>query len=150
MSENAKILPLIPLSEGLFIIPESASSQPCLLASACRNCGEVHFPRRETNECPQCQMPELEDIQLSGAGATIAAFTVVQQKPAGGFYHGEVPFAYGFVDLPEGVRVQTLFKGDFNALKIGEKADLAIGDICQDNEGRTVVTYMFEQVPTEG
>ncbi|OAT79326.1 hypothetical protein A6M21_16165 [Desulfotomaculum copahuensis] len=75
---------------------------------------------------------------------------MVFQPPAGGFYRGPVPYAYGFVDLQEGVRVQTQFAGDFAELQIGREAKLVMETLYEDDMGSQVVTYMFKPVNGRG
>ena len=92
----------IPLKEGLWVMPSSPEEKPLLIGSKCLSCGEIYFPKKEKGWCIQCQKKSLEDVKLSRKGK-IASFTVVMQQPGGGFYKGPVPYAYGCVDLPEGV-----------------------------------------------
>lgn len=76
----------------------------------------------------------------------IYSYTVLMQRPPA-YYQGPVPYAMGFVELPEGVRVQTLFTGcDFDELAIGLEADLVLAVLHQEEEGEQVVTYMFQPV----
>jgi len=55
----------------------------------------------------------------------------------------------GFVELPEGVRVQTLFTGcDPDSLEIGMDVELVIEKLFEDQEGHDVITYKFRPVET--
>ena len=131
------------LTEGLYTVPSSAQEKPELIGSKCSFCGEIYFPKKEINFCPHCQKGPLGETRLSQKGI-ISSFTIVTQKPAGGFYRGPVPYAYGFVDLPEGVRVKTQFKYDFNKLQIGLAVELCIVKLYRDDDGSDVYTYMFK------
>lgn len=88
----------VPVMEGMFSFIDGKAS---LSGSNCKSCNEIFFPKKEKNFCSHCQNENLQDINLSSEGEIIT-YTVVRQAPAGGFYKGPVPFAYGVVKLPEG------------------------------------------------
>jgi len=87
----------------------------------------------------------MEDVTLEGKGK-IASFAVVEQAPAGGFYRGPVPYAYGTVHLSDGVGLQTLFAGDLDNLRVGMDVKLVIEKLFDDEEGNEIVTYKFTPV----
>ncbi len=69
----------------------------------------------------------------------------MQRPPV--YYQGEVPYAMGFVELPEGVRVQTLFSTpDIENLKIGMDVRLVIEKLHSDESGNEIITYKFRPV----
>lgn len=144
MGEESKTF---DITEGLYTIPCSPDEKLHLTGSHCLSCGEIYFPRKEKNFCVNCHKKTLGEIKLSRKGR-ISSFTVASQPPAGGFYKGPVPFAYGFVDLPEEVRVETQFAGDFEHLQIGLEVELSLEKLYEDTEGNKYVTYMFK--PVEG
>ena len=83
---------------------------------------------------------------LLSADGSLWAWTGVTAPPPG--YRGEVPFGFGVVELPEGVRVITrLTEPDPAALRFGQPVRLAIVPLHTDDEGRTVVTYAFGDQP---
>ena len=66
-------------------------------------------------------------------------------------YVGDVkdfePFAVGYIELPEGVRVEArLLEADASRLKIGMEMELAVEPFSVDGEGREVVTFAFAPV----
>ena len=123
-----------------------ADETPRLIGSQCSGCGEIYFPRKEKNWCLQCFKPALEDIRLNKRGK-IATFSVVMQQPGGGFYQGPVPYAYGCVDLLDGVRIKTLFAtDDFDILAIGKEVELVIEKLHEDEEGNDVLTFKFRPI----
>ncbi len=130
-----------PFAHGLLDMG-GPGAEPRLLGNRCRGCGEVFFPRKTGGVCTHCQSEILEDIELSGHG-TISTFTIVYQPPAGGFYKGAVPYAYGTVDLPEGVRVLTQFAEPFDRLALGGMAEMVIEKLSVDSEGNDLLTYRF-------
>ncbi len=54
----------IPVQEGLFTWP---AAEPQLIASKCKACGDVVFPKQLS--CPDCSGDEVEEILLSRRGA---------------------------------------------------------------------------------
>ena len=136
----------IPLKEGLWTTPSSPGEEPQLIGSKCPSCGEVYFPKKVKGLCVNCQATSLDDIKLSRRGK-IFTYSVVMIQPGGGFYHGPVPYAYGYVELPEGVRLQTLFTdSNFDELKVNMDVELVIEKIDEDEEGNDIMTYKFRPV----
>ncbi len=130
----------IPLREGLFQIPISPSEKPHLIGSRCGNCQEVMFPPRPI--CMNCLGKDLEQVTLSSKGK-LFTYTINHQGPS----EFSTPYASGFVDLPEGVRIYSLLT-DWKAkgLEIGSEMELVIEEIKKDNEGNIVVGYKFRPV----
>ncbi|MFZ5631501.1 MAG: Zn-ribbon domain-containing OB-fold protein [Bacillota bacterium] len=130
----------VPLKEGLWLLSDG---EVRLVGSGCSLCGEIFFPKKESKFCPHCQREGLQDVILGNRGK-ISTYTVVCQQPAGGFYKGPVPYAYGVVQLPEGVNVETLFTGcDLGKIKTGLEARLVIEKLHEAEDGTEVVTYKF-------
>ncbi len=123
---------------GLF----TDGATPALLGSRCPACGAHHFPQQET--CPYCAAEGPQPVELSGTG-TLWAWTAVTAAPPG--YQGEVPYGFGIVELPEGIRVITrLSASDPAALSPGQTMELEIVPLHVDAEGNDVVTYAFAPV----
>ncbi|MBW2029629.1 MAG: OB-fold domain-containing protein [Deltaproteobacteria bacterium] len=135
----------IPVEEGLWTVPSSPGEEIQLIGSRCLSCGELYFPRKKKGLCIHCQERNMEDVTLEGKGK-IASFAVVEQAPAGGFYRGPVPYAYGTVHLSDGVGLQTLFAGDLDNLRVGMDVKLVIEKLFDDEEGNEIVTYKFTPV----
>jgi uncharacterized protein len=102
-----------PVREGLFTV-----EPPALIGGGCRACGTLRFPAADV--CPACQSDDCAQVALSTTG-TVFTFTVVHMEPPG--YLGEAPYAYGVVELPEGLRVTTTLLAD-------DLGEIAIGDRC--------------------
>jgi uncharacterized OB-fold protein len=130
-----------PVREGLWTTGE----KPQLIGSQCANCGEVFFPKRENWLCSNCQSPNLKEIKLSPKGK-IYSYTVVMQRPPV-YYRAEVPYAIGFVELPEGIRVETLFTGcNLEDLKVGMEVEMLIDKLHDEEDGTEVYCYKFKPV----
>jgi uncharacterized OB-fold protein len=103
--------PLRPVADGLFSV-----DPPALIGGQCASCGALSFPRRAW--CPECQGSTIEEVALARTGV-VYTFTIVHMVPPG--YLGEAPYAYGVVELPEGLRVTTtLLADDLDAIEVGD------------------------------
>ncbi len=112
-----------------------------LLGSKCRSCGAHFFPVREA--CAGCLGQDLETVRFSTEG-TLYTYSVVRQStPA-----FEVPYALGYVDFPEGVRIMGQLAGvDFDKITIGMPLMLSLEPFGEDEEGNPLTGYRFR--PTE-
>lgn len=108
-----------------------------LLGSRCGNCGTHFFPVRTA--CAGCLHNDLETVRFSRT-ATLYTFAVVRQSTP----EFEVPYALGYVDLPEGVRVMTQLTGrDPEAYEIGLEMELVVEPFGTDDEGNEMAGYRF-------
>ncbi|HLX88635.1 MAG TPA: OB-fold domain-containing protein [Acidimicrobiales bacterium] len=125
----------VPVRAGLF----EDGDPPSLLGSRCGDCGGHSFPRHES--CPYCASDSVTPVALSAHGS-LWAFTAVTAPPPG--YRGEVPYGFGVVELPEGVRVVSrLTEADPSVLRVGQTMDLVVVPLHVDDDGNDVVTYAF-------
>ncbi|HEY3722611.1 MAG TPA: OB-fold domain-containing protein [Acidimicrobiia bacterium] len=122
-----------PVQAGLF-----QTDPPALLGTRCDDCGRAAFPRTAT--CPYCGSTRVTDVLLSGSGA-LWGWTTVTAAPPG--YRGEVPFGFGIVELPEGVRVITRLTAPVDAYTFGLPVQLRIVPLHEDEDGTAVVTWEF-------
>jgi uncharacterized protein len=130
-----------PLEEGLWTVSEGCYF---LLGHRCESCGEVFFPRRKRDHCPHCFSRTLQEIHLGSEGKLVS-FTMVMVAPAGGFYRGPVPYAYGCIDLPEGVRIKGLLAGeDLDVLDVGMMMTVNVEVLYVSSEGVPVETFVFK------
>jgi len=135
-----------PIQEGLFTWPSDA---PRLLASRCTACGELTFPRQQS--CPACTGRSVEEVLLSTRG-TLWTWTV-QHFPPPPPYAGPAdpatfePMAVGYVELPEGIRVEGhLTENDAAKLRIGMEMELVVVPFVQDEGGDTLMKFAFRPV----
>jgi len=123
-----------PVREGLFTDTEP----PRLLASRCDACGRHQFPRSDT--CPYCAADGARPVELSGTGR-LWTWTAVTTAPPG--YRGEVPYGFGVVELPEGLRVVSrLTEPDPARLSAGQPMRLVVVPVQVDEDGQ-VLSYAF-------
>jgi uncharacterized protein len=133
----------VPIHEGLFT---SDAAGDRLLGSRCPDCSRWQFP--VSPDCPYCSGEHCEEQRLSDT-ATLWLFTGVRNRPPG--YLGEVPFGFGVVELPEGLRLITrLTEADPAALRPGMAMRLVIVPLHLDEAGREVVTYAFAPAEDAG
>ena len=134
----------VPVSEGLWTTPLSPGEKPQLIGSKCPDCGEVVFPANR--RCTNCQNEPMEDIKLSRRGKIHALTTVMLRPPA--YYKGPVPFSIGWIELPDGVRVNaTLLGAEPGSFKVGQEVELVIHKLQEDEEGSDIMGFGF--VPVE-
>jgi len=120
----------------------TADGQGFLIGSRCGNCGAHFFPVREA--CAGCLHGDLETVRFSTT-ATLYTFSVVRQSTP----QFEVPYALGYVDLPEGVRVLSQLTGrEPEDYELGMEMELVVEPFGTDDEGNEMAGYRFR--PKEG
>jgi len=116
-----------------------------LLASRCTGCGQVTFPQQ--GACPaSCEAP-IQQVALSTTG-TLWSWTSQNYLPKSPPYaSGETretfePYAVGFIELPEGVRIQARLAGrQPEAYEIGMEMELVTVSLND-----AITTYAFQPV----
>ena len=113
---------------------QAEDGKPHLLGSRCEVCGKVYFPQQKL--CIQClEEGKVKGHLLSGQGE-IYSFTVVERETLApkGF---QVPYAYGYIDLPEGVRVLSKIVGwSPETLKINAPVEMVLEEIRQNESAK--------------
>ena len=133
----------VPVREGLWKEPTSPGEKPQLIGSKCPACGEVYFPKREKGVCIRCGHRGMDEYLLSRRGV-ISTFSVIMQQPTN-YFLGEVPYAYGYIDLPD-VKVRAHITGDVSNLEIGMPVELVIEKLGEDEQGNVVMAHKFKPV----
>ena len=130
-----------PIAPGLFV--EDADG-PRLLAGGCPACARLHFPVGPA--CPYCAAEGCAETRVGPAGR-LWLYTAVSTRPPG--YGGEVPYGFGVVELPEGLRViGRLTEARLERLRPGMPMRLVVAPLYTDAAGTTVVSYAFEPEET--
>jgi len=89
-----------------------------------------------------CFGKDLEQVRLSSRGR-LFTFTINHQGPK----EFSTPYASGYIDLPEGVRIYSLLTDwETKDLKIGAEMELVIEKMTEDLEGNEEVTYKFRSI----
>jgi uncharacterized OB-fold protein len=135
----------VPMQEGLYTWP---SSEPQLIASKCAACGEVAFPRQVS--CPACAAEDAEEILLSRRGK-LWTWTIQHFPPPTPPFAGDrasfAPFGVGYIELPEGVRVESrLTVNEPERLAIGMEMELVVEKFTDAEDGSERMTFAFQPV----
>lgn len=84
-------------------------ASPVLEGSRCRVCGTVGYPASAI--CARCSRPTADPLPLSAEGV-VWAHTVQRFPPKSPPYvvpaEGFSPYAVGYVELPEGIKVEAI------------------------------------------
>lgn len=134
-----------PIDDRLYT---GTADAPQLVGSRCDACGEVTFPKQES--CPACASTRVQEIPLSRRG-TLWTWTVQSFPPPSPPFAGDaenfVPFGVGYIELPEGIRVEArLTENDASRLEIGMEMELVLEKFGEDEDGTDVMTFAFQPV----
>jgi uncharacterized OB-fold protein len=128
--------------EARAIAPERftvAGGAPRLVAARCGTCARLHFPATEV--CPYCGDEGCTRASV-GPDARLFLFTIVKSPPPG--HRGPLPYGFGVVELPEGLRIVTrLTETRLDALREGLPVTLVVEPLFTDDDGTPVLTYAF-------
>ena len=135
----------IPAIEGWFSWPPS--SEPYLIGSRCRSCGDYFFPKAHACANPRCLQTDLEDVPLSRRGR-LYTYAINYFKPPPPYVSPEpfVPYASAVVELEEEkmkVMGQIVSGYDCSKLKVGMEVELLLETLYQDAQGNDVVAWKF-------
>jgi uncharacterized OB-fold protein len=130
----------VPFKEGLFTLPKSSSEKAYLIGSRCNQCGKIDFPKKSL--CFYCMQEDtIEEISLSRKGK-IYVSTILRWPKLAPQGH-DVPYAFGYVDLPEKVRVLTrLHHKELEKLETGMEVELELIKIDED-EDKSIIGFRF-------
>ena len=127
----------VMLKEGLIDVDDA---DHLLLASKCKSCGSLYFPQRD--HCLTCYSDKLETLKLSSTGV-LYTYTVVYMPAE----HYSPPYAIGWVEFPEGVRVfGQIRRYDRAKLRVGMTMK-AVADVLWTEGDKEIVAFVFEPLP---
>lgn len=116
---------------------ELVGGQPRLVAGYSPTSQRLHFPLTEV--CPYSGVADVEPRHLSPTG-TLWAWTAVTAAPPG--YAGPVPYGFGVVELPEGIRIVTrITESHPEALEFGRSMTLVLDEVPTDEGARTIYAF---------
>ena len=123
----------VPVKNGMIKVVDD---QTILLGSKCSECGQAFFPTESL--CLNCGSEILEEITLSKKG-TLYSYSVVEM-PCANF---KPPYAVGFVDMPEEVRIfgQLDIKKNL-PFKVGMKMEIYVDTLWQEDD-KDIIGYRF-------
>ena len=139
-TKTKKQVPIIP---GLFTWP---SDKPQLIASRCKKCQTVSFPKAAFCANPACEKKRenMEVVNLSNTGQIWTFTTQIYAPPAPFKKEPFSPYGIAMVDLPEGLRVLGILTTNEN-LKLGMKVEMTVGRLYEDEENE-YITWMWRPV----
>lgn len=110
-----------------------------MVASRCEKCGTVTYPMSEI--CHQCWSSSFSHVHLPTKGR-LYSFSIVHIAPRP--WH--TPYALGYVDLPDNVRVLSHIKADNLAdIAIDMPVELALGEVGEQ-DGKPIESFVFRAV----
>ena len=133
----------VPLIEGMFTWP---TEDPRIIASRCKKCGTVAFPKGPFCPNPDCDKARenIEEIELNKKG-TLYSYTHQLYAPPEPFkYEPFEPYALGMVDFPEGIRIWGMITRMEN-LKLGMEVETTVGRLYEDKENE-YITWMWKPI----
>jgi uncharacterized protein len=126
----------VPVKEGLF---QESPEGSVLVGSKCKNCGQIFFPK--VKFCFTCLSENVEDFKLSRQGK-LYTYTIGRMPSV----HFQPPFAVGYVELPEGLKIFTPLKiDDKKPFKIGMEMEVSIEKLWQDGD-KEVIGFIFKPI----
>lgn len=118
--------------------------EKCLWGARCGACSVVSFP--VSDACNKCSATDMQRIKLAERG-TLWSWTVQRFPPVSPPYRGVgsfEPFAVGYVELQDQVRVEARLLGDVDAgFHIGEAMQLQALPVYTDDAGVRRVSFAF-------
>ena len=128
------------IAAGLFT---TDGGEPRLLAARCAACRRPHFPAGDV--CPYCAADGCAGERVGPEGR-LWLYTAVLSRPPG--YRGDVPYGFGVVELPGGLRViARLTEARLDRLRPGLPMRLVVDALFTDDDGRPVLSYAFRPEP---
>jgi uncharacterized OB-fold protein len=123
-----------------FVAPDlvhvNAKGEPHLLGGRCRACAVLSFPRAVV--CTSCLAEDIEAVDLGSRGK-LYSYSIVHQAPKG----WTVPYALGYVDLDDDVRVLAHIDVAADAIAIEMPLRLSTGIVGTDATGTALMSYTF-------
>lgn len=115
---------------------------PYLKGYRCRACGQLDFPK--LSPCPNCWGEEFDVVPLSRRGK-LYSFSDIYVGQAG----MKPPYSFGYVDLPEDLRIFAQLEGAPGSFMCDEEVELVVGPIRDNRDGVPLVSYKFRKVQDE-
>ena len=125
----------------LLEVPEDGSP-PYLKGYKCKQCGQLDFPK--LSPCPNCWGEEFEVVKLSRKG-NLYSVTDIFIGQAG----MQTPYIFGYIDLPEDLRIFARLEGEPECYKCDEEVELTTGTIRMNKDGLPITSYMFRKPSSE-
>lgn len=133
---------MLSFDPNILTLSAPEDGQAHLLGSKCGNCGAVFFP--QVSLCTECFKEGTLKVYPLSAKGKLYSFTIVERESLApeGF---KVPYAYGYVELPEGVRVVAKIIGwTYETLKLDAPVEFVLDPLRENASGQKVMGYRFQ------
>ena len=128
-----------PIWTGLM---DTDSQGAYLIGGKCSACGFETLGQRDI--CPECWARGTMDETPIGRQGTLYTYTVIHQLPQG----YDEPFAVGYVDLDDGIRVFAHIDNTPESLTIGARLDLTSAPLRHDDAGAVLTGPRYHATNT--
>lgn len=122
----------------LLEIPAEGTA-PFLKGYCCKRCGQLDFPKLSL--CPNCWGEEFDVVPLSRRGR-LYSVSDIHIGQAG----MQTPYVFGYVDLPEDLRIFAQMEGEPGSFKCDDEVELTVGTIRLNRQGLPIKSYKFCKV----
>lgn len=109
-----------------------------LKAYRCRKCGQLDFPKLQ--RCPGCWGDSFEMQPLSRTGTLYSVTDVYIGQPG-----MQIPYTFGYVDLPEELRIFAQLEGETGSFQCDDLVELTVGPIRMNRDGEPMTSYKFRK-----
>ncbi len=136
--KDNKVADITFFHPDLLKVPDDGTP-PYLIGYECTNCGHLDFPKLTI--CPSCWGEEFNQIPLSSKG-TLYSFTDIFIGQAG----MDTPYVFGYIDLPEDLRIFAQLEKHSNGYVCDEEVELCVGTIRMNKDGLPLTGYKFRKI----
>ncbi len=117
----------------------SDGGKPYLKGYRCKACGQLDFPKLRL--CPNCWGNDFDVVALSRRGR-LYSYSDIYIGQAG----MKTPYSFGYIDLPENLRIFAQLEGQPNTFQCDEEVELTVGPIRGNLDGLPLVSYKFRKI----
>jgi benzoylsuccinyl-CoA thiolase BbsA subunit len=111
---------------------------PYLKGYRCKGCGQLDFPK--LSPCPSCWGEQFEVVPLSRHGK-LYSFSDNFIGQAG----MKTPYSFGYIDLPENLRIFAQLEGEPGSFRCDEEVELTVGPVRDNRDGVPLISYKFRK-----
>lgn len=112
--------------------------KPYLKGYRCKSCGQLDFPK--LSPCPSCWGEEFDVVPLSRRGK-LYSFSDNYIGQAG----MKTPYSFGYIDLPEDLRIFAQLEGEPGTFSCDEAVELTVGPVRDNRDGVPLISYKFRR-----
>ena len=114
---------------------------PYLTGYRCKSCGNLDFPKPTI--CLKCWGEDFDVVPLSRTGVLYSVSDIFIGQAG-----MKTPYIFGYVDLPENLRILAQIEGEVGTLKCEDKVELTVGTIRMNRDGLPITSYKFKKIGT--